>query len=178
VQADTTDKNYVTQISRPGEAASVNSDIAIKAQQEYMLKDKNGGVLVTYTYYINGVDGSTAETTDLSVVAGSVISTEITSAEMGDGVAVVALDKEILIAKDGLIQAQTLGFASDTKQKLLKQMQDGFAVSLSIAGRGNVPEANQDGAIDDLVQELLLDIKSEVTIGEEIIPPILDDESV
>jgi len=73
-QADTTDKNYVTQVSRPGEAASVNSDIAVKAQQEFLLKDKNGGVLAIYTYYLNGVDGTTATTTDLSLVVGSVLS--------------------------------------------------------------------------------------------------------
>lgn len=155
VQADTTDKNYVTQVSRPGEAASVNSDIAIKAQQEYMLKDKNGGVLVTYTYYINGVDGATATTTDLSVVAGSVISTEITSATMGDGVSTTALDKLIIQNKSDLIEAQTLGFQSDTKQKVLKQMHDGYAVNLSIAGVGNVPESNQDAAIDQLAQNIL-----------------------
>lgn len=173
VQSDTTDKNYVTQVSRPGEAASVNSDIAIKAQQEYMLKEKNGGVLVTYTFYVNGVDGVTAETTDLTLVVGSVISTEITSSNLGDGVSTTALDKEILEAKNNLILAQTLGFASDTKQKILKQMHDGYAVNLSIAGVGNVPEANQDAAIDALVQELLLDVGSTVTIaGETTVPPL------
>ena len=72
-----------------------------------------------------------------------------------------------------LMAAQTLGFASDTKQKLLKQMQDGFAVALSIAGVGNVPEANQDKAIDDLTQELLVNIGSSVVIESEQIVPVL-----
>lgn len=72
-----------------------------------------------------------------------------------------------------LMQAQTLGFASDTKQKILKQMHDGYAVNLSIAGVGNVPEANQDAAIDALVQELLQDVGSSVTIvGETTVPPL------
>ncbi len=75
--------------------------------------------------------------------------------------------------KIALMAAQTLGFASDTKQKLLKQMQDGFAVALSIAGVGNIPEANQDAAIDDLTQELLLDVSSTVTIGNETVVPVL-----
>lgn len=72
-----------------------------------------------------------------------------------------------------LMAAQTLGFASDTKQKLLKQMQDGFAVALSIAGVGNVPEANQDKAIDDLTQELLVNIGSSVVIESEQVVPVL-----
>jgi len=81
-------------------------------------------------------------------------------------------DKEavLLIAKEELVQAQTLGFASDTKQKILKQMHDGYAVNLSIAGIGNVPEADQDAAIDDLTQELLTDVGSSVTIGTETVP--------
>jgi len=49
-------------------------------------------------------------------------------------------------------------------------MHDGYAVNLSIAGVGNVPEANQDAAIDDLVQELLVDIGSTVVIGTELVP--------
>ena len=68
------------------------------------------------------------------------------------------------VAKESLINAQTLGFASDTKQKILKQMLDGFAAVLSIAGTGNVPETNQDAAIDQLAQEMLDDLGSGVTI--------------
>jgi hypothetical protein len=73
-----------------------------------------------------------------------------------------------------LMAAQTLGFASDTKIKLLKQMQDGFAVVLSIAGLGNVPEANQDAAIDALSNELLDDIGSlvDITASEPTVPPL------
>jgi len=74
-----------------------------------------------------------------------------------------------------LIAAQTLGFASDTKQKILKQMNDGFAVVLSVAGQGNVPEANQDAAIDSLSQELLADVGSLVVIATAETPPPLPD---
>lgn len=85
-----------------------------------------------------------------------------------------AADKqaELLVAKKILVEAQTLGFASDTKQKILKQMHDGYAVNLSIAGVGNVPEADQDAAIDDLTQELLIDVGSSVVIATgEVSPP-------
>lgn len=148
----------------------LNYSIAVKAQQELTLKDKNGLVIVTYTYYLNGESGTTGETTVLSNVVGPVISTTITD---GNGVSIVAYDKEILQSKDLLIEAQTLGFASDTKQKILKQMHDGYAVNLSIAGVGNVPEANQDKAIDELVQELLIDVGSEIIIaGETTVDPL------
>jgi len=63
-----------------------------------------------------------------------------------------------------LMAAQTLGFASDTKQKVLKQMFENYAVNLSIAGVGNVPEAAQDTAIDNLVENIL----SEVGVTEII----------
>jgi len=76
--------------------------------------------------------------------------------------------------KIALMAAQTLGFASDTKIKLLKQMHDGFAVVLSIAGQGNVPEADQDAAIDDVANEILQDIGSSVVItaAEPTVPPL------
>ena len=70
-----------------------------------------------------------------------------------------------------LMAAQTLGFASDTKQKVLKQMMDGFAVGLSIAGVGNIPEANQDEAIDQLTQEILQDLNSAVIIQTGDVDP-------
>ena len=164
IQADTIDKNYVTQVTRPGEVASVNSDIAVKAQQEYMLKDKNGGVLAVYSYYLNGVSGAIGTTTDLSTVVGSVISTEMTDGDAGDGVSVTALDKVILNDKSDLISAQTLGFKTDTKQKVLKQMHDGYAVNLSIANVGNQAAADNGPAIDDLTNEILADV------GTSIIP--------
>lgn len=148
----------------------MNYDIAIKAQQELNMKEKNGDVVTTYTYYVDGVSGATTTTTVLSEVLGSVLSTTIAT---GDGESVVALENMLQYAKKALIDAQALGFASDTKQKILKQMNDGLAVALSVAGRGNVPEANQDAAIDALVQELLLNVGSTVTIGGEVIPPTL-----
>jgi len=138
-----------------------NYSIAIKAQQILSLEEKNGLVITTYTYYVDGISGTTTTTTDLDNVLGPVLSTAINS---GTGISVTELDKQILKAKDELIAAQTIGFKSDTKQKVLKQMHDGFAVVLSIAGTGNVPEANQDAAIDQLAQEILTDIGSTVVI--------------
>jgi len=67
-------------------------------------------------------------------------------------------------AKQDLMAAQTLGFASDTKQKVLKQMLEGYAVNLSISGSADVPETVLDSSIDQLSQEILTDIGSSVDI--------------
>jgi len=148
---------------------NLNADLSVKAQQEFNLKDKNGGALSTYTYYVDGVSGITTTTTNLGAVKGSVIGTSVAA---GGTSSVTALDKQILGDKSKLITAQTLGFASDTKQKLLKQLQDGFAVVLSVAGKGNIPEANQDFVIDALVQELLSDVGSSILVPSgDILPP-------
>ena len=66
--------------------------------------------------------------------------------------------------KIALMAAQTLGFTSDTKQKVLKQLFDGYSVNLSIAGTGTVPNAAKEPTIDDLVQEILTDIGSNVIV--------------
>ena len=66
--------------------------------------------------------------------------------------------------KIALMSAQTLGFASDTKQKILKIMTDGYAVNLSISGTATAPDATKDIAIDALASELLNDIGSSVVI--------------
>ncbi len=75
-------------------------------------------------------------------------------------------DKSLLIA------AQTLGFQSDTKQKLLKQMMDGFAVALSITNLGTVPEMAQEPAIDALTQEILDDLGSTATTNSAATPDL------
>ena len=74
-----------------------------------------------------------------------------------------------------LLQAQTLGFASDTKQKVLKQMLDGYAVNLSIAGSANIPETVGDAAIDQLSQEILTDVGSTVDIQSTTQTPDVGD---
>lgn len=66
----------------------------------------------------------------------------------------------LLKDKADLIAAQTLGFASDTKQKILKQMLDGYAVTLSISGGTTPPDAIDEPAIDALVHEILTDVGS------------------
>jgi hypothetical protein len=70
----------------------------------------------------------------------------------------------LLKAKMDLIAAQTLGFASDTKQKVLKQMFEGYAVTLSIAGTATAPDASKEPQIDALTGEILSDVGSSVTI--------------
>ena len=141
--------------------SDANMGIGIKAQQEYTSKDKNGGATVTYTYYIDGVSGATTTTTNLGAVLGPVLGTTVAD---GIGDSTVSLEKEILKSKDLLIDAQTLGFASDTKQKLLKQMMDGYTAVLSITNLGAVPDANVKTAIDAVANELLDDVGSLVNI--------------
>lgn len=70
----------------------------------------------------------------------------------------------LLLAKKLLVDAQTLGFASDTKQKVLKQMMDGYAVTLSIAGTATAPDATKEPQIDALTGEILADVGSSVNI--------------
>lgn len=78
----------------------------------------------------------------------------------------------LLKGKLDLIAAQTLGFASDTKQKVLKQLFEGYAVTLSIAGTATVPDAATEPAIDALVQEILDDIGSTATVNTAATPDI------
>lgn len=70
----------------------------------------------------------------------------------------------LLKGKLDLIAAQTLGFKSDTKQKVLKQMFEGYAVTLSIAGTATAPDASKEPSIDALAQEILDDIGTSVSI--------------
>lgn len=60
--------------------------------------------------------------------------------------------------KIALMNAQTLGFKTDAKQKLLKQMLDGYAATLSIAGSAIAPQAVIADSIDDIVNDLLVDL--------------------
>jgi hypothetical protein len=69
------------------------------------------------------------------------------------------------LSKDLLIKAQTLGFASDTKQKVLKQMFEAYAVTLSISSGGTTPGAAKEPAIDALVHEILQDIGGTSTVN-------------
>ena len=106
-------------------------------------------------------------------------------ADKEDHEAKMAMAEELLQTEDGkqamqaaqivtegkkqlLMDAQTLGFKSDTKQKVLKQMLDGYAVNLSIAGTANVPETVLEQSIDQLSQEILTDIGSTVVIQSTV----------
>jgi len=66
--------------------------------------------------------------------------------------------------KIALMAAQTLGFTTDAKQKLLKQQLDGYAATLSIAGSGIAPQAVVADSIDDVANDLLSDLGSPVII--------------
>ena len=59
-----------------------------------------------------------------------------------------------------LMAAQTLGFSSDSKLKLLKQMQDGFSVALSLGETATLPTVNDGPDIDALNAEILGDINA------------------
>ena len=63
-----------------------------------------------------------------------------------------------------LMAAQTLGFTTDAKQKLLKQMLDGYAATLSIAGSATAPQTVISDSIDDVANDLLTDLSSTVVI--------------
>lgn len=78
----------------------------------------------------------------------------------------------LLKDKSDLLAAQTLGFASDTKQKILKQLFEGYAVTLSIAGTATVPDSATEPAIDALVQEILTDVGSTATVNTAPTPDI------
>jgi hypothetical protein len=80
----------------------------------------------------------------------------------------------LLGAKKLLLDAQTLGFASDTKQKVLKQMLDGYAVNLSISGTAAVPATTKEAAIDQLSQEVLTDVGSTIVIQSVTEVPDVD----
>ncbi len=60
--------------------------------------------------------------------------------------------------KIALMAAQTLGFKTDAKQKLLKQMLDGYAATLSIAGSAIAPQAVISDSIDSIANDLLTDL--------------------
>lgn len=64
-----------------------------------------------------------------------------------------------------LMVAQTTGFKTDAKIKLLKQMYEGRAVAVSISGNvGTEPDASKDTAIDPVCNEILSDLGSLITI--------------
>lgn len=60
--------------------------------------------------------------------------------------------------KIALMEAQTVGFSSDTKVKVLKQLSEGYSVGLSIAGIGVLPDAYGDLTINGLAQNVLDDV--------------------
>ena len=78
----------------------------------------------------------------------------------------------LLKDKADLISAQTLGFKSDTKQKILKQMLDGYSATLAIVGTATAPEAVQEPYIDALVFEILNDVGSTAMTNSAAAPDL------
>lgn len=130
---------YVMQQEKAGHEA----DIAAEGVNEAKAKTDNAIAAAAKTY------------ADISLVDQKTI-TEL--AQTTDSTGGLTKDKQ------DLVKAQTLGFASDTKQKVLKQMLDGYAVTLSIAGTATVPDATKDVAIDEITQEILNDVGSPIVI--------------
>lgn len=89
--------------------------------------------------------------------------------KQGDLIANQAATEE---SKKLLVEAQTLGFKTDTKQKVLKQMLDAYAAVLSLATtEPNVPETVTEQSIDQLAQEILTDVGSSVDIQTAVQSP-------
>lgn len=57
--------------------------------------------------------------------------------------------------KIALMEAQTLGFSSDVKVKVLRQLSEGYAVGASVAGVGLLPDSFGDLTINGLTQNIL-----------------------
>jgi hypothetical protein len=76
-------------------------------------------------------------------------------------------------SKYDLMAAQTLGFASDTKQKVLKQMFEGYAVVAGVSGVAQSPaDSTGEDAIDALVFEILNDVGSTAMTNSAATPDI------
>lgn len=172
ITAETADQVYVTEFIRPKELEKIIGEIAVLASRD---AEQIAGTVRSDAESVAKIANMTAETDDQLYVTLNLRPEEVDLLESRDAeqLAATTRNDNESTQKIALMAAQTLGFASDTKQKLLKIMHDGYAVNLSIAGVGDVPEANQDTAIDALVNELLNDIGSTVVISGEVTPPPL-----
>ena len=147
----------------------LNNKQVIKLQKEAILVERQ-------------VDKVTAETTDQTYITSFIRPQELlkVTADTDDQVFVTAFlrpeEVDLLQSRDAeqlaattrtnnestqkilLMVAQTEGFANDTKQKVLKQMYDGYAVNLSITGSGLVPLGSEKTAIDGLTDNILTSV--------------------
>lgn len=88
----------------------------------------------------------------------------VNAREIEQEAATVRNDAESL-QKILLMTAQTTGFATDAKQKLLKQMYEGRAVSVSISGDVGVhPASTLSTALDAVCNDILDDLASPVNV--------------
>lgn len=77
--------------------------------------------------------------------------------------ATTRLDSES-VEKVLLLKAQTVGFKTDAKQKLLKQMMDGVAVNTTTSGSVFNSNIVSDQAVKDVANDILDDLTSAVNI--------------
>lgn len=61
--------------------------------------------------------------------------------------------------KSALVEAQTLGFKTDAKQKVLAKMLETWAIYFSVAQSGQPPDSALSTAIDDLRADILADLE-------------------
>ena len=145
----------------------LNNKQVLKIQKENINLEKQGNLIDEQILKTSSeTDKLVAEIADQEFVTLNLRPEEVDLLQSRDAEQISATSRNTAESaqKVLLMQAQTLGFKSDTKQKLLKLMSDGYAVNLSIAGVGNVPESNRDAAIDQLAQEILDDLLSGVII--------------
>jgi hypothetical protein len=72
--------------------------------------------------------------------------------------ALITAQKTTEDLKDELVQAQTLGFKTDAKQKLYAKMAETWAIFYSVAKSGSPPDSANTIAIDALQAEILADL--------------------
>lgn len=88
----------------------------------------------------------------------------LADAQIAQIYAAIARNDDEMDQKILLMRAQTTGFTTDAKQKILKQMLDGFAVNLSVAGSAPAPAGVQNVAIDAVLNDILDDLGSAVDV--------------
>lgn len=157
-----------------------DSLIVEKTESENKNNEINGLIDKQKDKLVEDITSSTSTSTRNDSLSVSKINTDVES--ITASTARTVRDDSMNTKKELLVAAQTLGFASDTKQKVLKQMFENYAVNLSIAGVGNFPEAGQDAAIDHLVNDILSEVgvtsiintDAVADLKTDIIPPTND----
>lgn len=123
---------------------------------------------------LNGVEERklTAANTD-SVISGTSNSTNKTNAEVAllnaredETIAATTRNDTESAQKVLLMEAQTTGFKTDAKQKLLKQLYEGYAINTTTTGElpSTIPTGSIGTALDAVANDILDDLQSTVNI--------------